>query len=524
MPRGAQSGLTSIDVADWSGGINTAVNPYKLAKNQVWRAENLLLQMNGSLTVRPGSSLADTAPAGTTDVLALYQFVHANGTLDPLAIVRFNDNTDRLYNRKTLPWTLLFTFTTLNNTPKIVAWLDKAIIAHGYELLVQTDGTAGGTSTIATGPPGAQWLVLHQNALWAWNTAAATSGIDGPNSLRQSDINSITSWPNTFQLFINRDDSDTGTGLGVFTIAEAGITPTNVLVAFKNFATYQINGLFTSTAAPTITRAQTDMGCVAGRSVQFLPSVGLVRLTHRGFGVFNGLNDQLLSETLRIYLFGGDQIYGGTDVSGIAWDVSQLSTSAQSNDPPIYLCACPLNTDNTSTRLFVYDLTTQAWTTCTYPSAFASIQTLYQPGIPPFILAGKKGTGDVWNIFQRTDLEDIGNAQVTWSVTFPPLGSPLRWYYYRRLQLKLGLVLTNIGSPVSLTGTFTTGPVQIQDTLTYTLTVPVYTLATVYAQDVTFDIGRLGEGLLAQFTGQGHVSIQGLAVHVAPKPLTRARV
>jgi len=63
-----------------------------------------------------------------------------------------------------------------------------------------------------------------------------------------SDANAPNSWPNANQTFISKDDGQQGTGLATFTIAETGISPTQTLVCFKNFSTYQVTGVFGATS------------------------------------------------------------------------------------------------------------------------------------------------------------------------------------------------------------------------------------------------------------------------------------
>lgn len=185
---------------------------------------------------------------------------------------------------------------------------------------------------------GAAHAIVYAGSLWTANTFPTTTSdqLDGPNCIKMSDVNNSESWNPANIAFLNKDDGDQIVSLATYTIAEAGISPTGSLVIFKNFSTYQITGVF-GAADLTIQQAQTDMGNVAGRSTQFIPGFGIMRLTHLGFAYFNGVGDKLTSEEIRPYLFGGQ-----SDITEIDWNYAYLSKGAQAANPPMYLAACPV--------------------------------------------------------------------------------------------------------------------------------------------------------------------------------------
>lgn len=185
---------------------------------------------------------------------------------------------------------------------------------------------------------GAACACVYAGALWLANTypISTSDDLDGPDCLKMSNLNTVGQWNPVNVAFLNKDDGDQITCLATFTIAEAGISPTGSLVAFKNFSTFQITGVF-GAADFAIQQAQTDLGCIAGRSTTFVPGYGLARLTHLGFAYFDGVNDKLISEEIRPYLFGGED-----DIQPIDWNYAYLTKGAQSVYPPMYLAACPL--------------------------------------------------------------------------------------------------------------------------------------------------------------------------------------
>jgi hypothetical protein len=186
-------------------------------------------------------------------------------------------------------------------------------------------------------PRGAAHAIVYAGSLWIFNTSPTTTAddFDGPSCLKMSDLNNPNSWNPLNIAFLEKDDGTQGMGLATFTIAEAGIPPTGSLIAFKSFSTFQINGVFGSSSF-SIQRAQTDLGCMAPRSIQFVPGFGIMRLAHLGIAVFDGVRDRLISEEIRPYLFGGQ-----TDIQPADWNFIWASKGSQVANPPMYVCAIP---------------------------------------------------------------------------------------------------------------------------------------------------------------------------------------
>lgn len=197
-----------------------------------------------------------------------------------------------------------------------------------------------GVTNANIAPRGAAHVCVYAGSLWLLNTqpTTTTDELDGPSCLKMSDINNPNSWNPLNIAFLDRDDSDYGTALQPYTIAEAGIPPTGSLIAFKNFSTFQINGVFGSSDF-SIQRAQTDMGCIAPRSTQFLPGFGVGRLTHLGVAIFDGTRDRLISEDIRPWLFGDATL---PDIQPVDWNFIYFSKGAQCADPPMYMLAVPI--------------------------------------------------------------------------------------------------------------------------------------------------------------------------------------
>lgn len=197
-----------------------------------------------------------------------------------------------------------------------------------------------GIGNTAPAPRGAAHAVVYAGSLWVLNTSPTTTtdNLDGPNALKMSDINNPTSWNPLNVAFLSKDDGDQGTGLLAFTIADVGIVSTSALFAFKNFKTFQIIGVFGSSNFQ-ILEVQTDMGCIAPRSISYVPGFGGMRLTHLGVAVLDGLRDKLISEDIRPYLFDEPNT---PDILALDWNYAYLSKAAQFANPPMYVLAVPI--------------------------------------------------------------------------------------------------------------------------------------------------------------------------------------
>jgi hypothetical protein len=294
--------------------------------------------------------------------------------------------------------------------------------------------TSQGAIVASVAPRGAAHAVAYAGSLWLANTSPQTTfdGIDGPTCLKMSDSNNPNSWNPVNTAFIGRDDGTQITGLQPFTIAALGISPTGSLCVFKEFTTYQVIGVFGSTSFE-IQPAQTNLGCIASRSIQFLPGFGVCRFTHLGFAVFDGINDRLISEDIRPYLFGG--VDSEADLTPVDPGYVYLAQSAQTTAPPMYLCAMPLlGNSGQLTRLFCYDLVMKAWAVLDLPWPISSLGSMSVGEGYPLVLAGK--TDGTIQRMQSGDLTwDTGatdQSNVTWSFRTPDVfgeGSSQRLFY-----------------------------------------------------------------------------------------------
>jgi hypothetical protein len=269
--------------------------------------------------------------------------------------------------------------------------------------------TVGSTTTDNT----VTWIATSQPS------PALVAGVDGPSCLKMSDANNPNSWNPVNTAFIAQNDGTQITGLQPFTIAALGISPTGSLCVFKEFTTYQVIGVFGS-ASFEIQPAQTNLGCLAARSIQFLPGFGVVRYSHLGFAVFDGINDRLISEDIRPYLFGG--VDSEADLVPIDTSYLYLAQSAQSVSPPMYMCAMPLvGNSGALTRIFCYDLVMKSWAILDLPWAISALNTTASGEGVPVVLCGKT-TGQV---------ERMQTGDTAWDSNLGPpnIWPPISWSF-----------------------------------------------------------------------------------------------
>jgi hypothetical protein len=242
-------------------------------------------------------------------------------------------------------------------------------------------------SNTTPAPRGAAHAISHAGSLWLWNTYPedTSDNLDGPSVLKMSDANNPNSWNPLNTAYVDKDDGQQGMGLASFTIAESGIPPEGSLVLFKEFATYQVIGVFGASDF-AIQKAQTDLGCIAPRTIKFVPGYGIVRLSHLGVAVFDGVRDRLISEEIRPYLFGGQN-----DIVQMDQSYVYMAKADVVANPPMYVMAIPVigNGNNGSlTRLCCFDLVLKAWTVIDLPFAIETLRQLNIPGGVPLTVFG----------------------------------------------------------------------------------------------------------------------------------------
>jgi hypothetical protein len=371
--------------------------------------------------------------------------------------------------------------------------------------------------TTIVAPRGAAHGVVYAGSLWLANTSPATTSdqLDGPTVIKMSDANNPNSWNPINTAFIGRDDGSQITGIQPFTIAAVGISPTGSIAVFKEFQTYQIIGLFGSTNFE-IQAAQTDMGCLAARTIQFIPGFGVVRFSHLGFAVYDGVNDRLISEEIRPYLFGGR--YQDSDITPVDMQYVYLSKSTQSVQPPMYMCAMPLQGNSGAlTRVFCYDLILKAWVIIDLPWAISSLDRVRAGEGNPLVLAGK--TDGTVQRMQAGDTLWNGSTAVNWSFRTPDVfgeGSSQR-LFFRDMVLR-GYATSAIASTVTVVPT-------VDGSVKGALSVDIVPQATNSNQfEARVSLWLNGQVAHLDISGSGSVVVDSIDWSIEPKATTARRV
>ncbi len=401
-----------------------------------------------------------------------------------------------------------------------------------------TDGVTGliwqcmGPVT-ALAPPGAMNGIYYSGSLWLWGVGTLTNEQDqtGYSALWMSDVQDIQSYNPLNQTFIAEDDGTMAMGLTTMSIAAAGIAPTAALVIFKNLSTFQFQGVFGALNA-SLVPAQTNMGCVAPRTIQFQSGVGVIRMSHEGVAVFDGERDILYSTPIRPYLFGGDPTINPVD-----WNYIKNGISALVVNPQLYVMGLPtVGTNGAINRLFVLDFVLSAtgrspvWTIVDLPFFITSMAQILTTNQTPMTVFGGYSDGTLRRWQQGDDGWDSPSNPVKWSFeTTPVTEDPTERIFVRWLQLKMKNV--NGNAQVSGYPFISDNPVAGTN-FNFILTDPSspagkYGLSQ-YGQSfyggstepelVTLNVSRTGYNVYMNVQGSGLVRISGMIWRYLDKP------
>jgi hypothetical protein len=374
---------------------------------------------------------------------------------------------------------------------------------------------AGLLTSAAPTPPGAAHVIVYSGSLWVANTWPLdnANGIDGPCAIRMSDTNAPNSWNPINQAFLDKDDGTEIQGLATFTISAQGIPPEGSLVVFKDFSTYQIQGVFGASNF-SIQRVVTDMGCTAPRSIQFVPGFGIVRLTHLGIAKFDGVRDEIISEEIRPYLFPSNDI-SLADITPMDQNYSYGSYGFQTANPPMYCVAIPIGSSGgTLTRILCYDLVTKEWGVIDLPfSLGCAVQIRAEGTIPISMLGGfSDGALQRWqagDIQWYTGAGSPNQSVVNWSFRTQEAASQVadQRLYFRRIAIRGQNTNSTTGIKVvpvvnGIPGTpYTSAPLSSGD---FEIFAPIL---------------MTGVRVHADISGSGDCQIQGHSFHTVEKPV-----
>lgn len=373
---------------------------------------------------------------------------------------------------------------------------------------------AGLTNTAAPAPPGAAHILVYAGSLWVLNTSPTntSTGIDGPCSIRMSDVNNPLSWNPINQAFLDKDDGTEGMGLASFTITAQGIPPEGSLIVFKNFSSYQIVGVFGSTNL-AIQRVKTDMGCLAPRTIQFVPGFGIMRYTHLGFANFGGVDDLIVSEDIRVYLFPTND-FSESDLTVLDSTWQSVMWGFQTASPPMYCVAAPIGVSGGQlTRIFCYDLVLKAWAApIDLPFPIATAAQFKSVSANPVTILGGFSDGLLSRWQAGDQMWDTGAtgvrlpSQVNFMVQLPDVATKGadQKLYCRRIVIR-GIATT--GNSLTVTPI-----IDGNNKPSATYPIPLQGDFELFAS-----FQRDGLRFAATITGSGQLELDRFAFHVSPK-------
>jgi hypothetical protein len=405
-----------------------------------------------------------------------------------------------------------------------------------------TDGSIvwqnGGTLVSGAPPPsGCAHLAVYSGSLWMFNTSVTDSGVstntgtgttpiarpgqglDGPCSLRMSDVDDLNSWNPINQAYLDKDDGTEGMGLGAFTIAAQGIPPEGSLCAFKRRAVYQIVGVFGADNF-AIQRVQSDMGLLAPRTLQFVPGYGLVRLTYLGVAVFDSVNDRIVSTQVEPFLIGSNDP-DNADVIPMDPEWQTIAQSALTANPPMYCCAIPVASMPGSslgalTQIMCFDLVLKAWAIINLPFPISTMA-----GVLTFSTIGQTAIGS-WN---DGTLQLIQNGDETWATSMSGSATPGQVSWSMRTPTNAS---KNASERLYLRRTVVLG--QQTGSAPSTMNIQTRNGGVVFrSQNVNMpnagDVqvqsaaGQIGRRFDAMISGSGMITIDSIEMQIEPRPI-----
>ena len=369
-------------------------------------------------------------------------------------------------------------------------------------------------NTAAPPPPGAGHIEIYSGSLWTLNTSPTNTatGLDGPTALRMSNTNNPFGWNPVNQAFLDKDDGAEGMGLGKFTITALGIPPEGSLIAFKYRVPYQIIGVFGANNF-AIQPVSSDMGCLAPRTIQFVPGYGLMRYCHLGIAVFNGFKDEVISEQIRPYLFPIND-FDAQDITVADANYIPLSWGAQTANPPMYSMAIPIgNSSGQLTRMMLYDLILKCWAApVDLPFPIGCMSQVQPVTSNPLTIIGGFNDGALqrWQAGDTQWYTGGGNSAVNVSWSLRSITVASQSSSQRVWARKVILRGTNAGAA---------GTITVQPRVSAVAQAAVnYRIAASGDFDVFADVGLTGLRFDAIFSGTVHVEIDGVDWAIEPRP------
>lgn len=408
-------------------------------------------------------------------------------------------------------------------------------------------------------PPGAMHAIYHLNSLWLWGVGATQEPNEyttGPSALWVTDVNTLNSFNPVNMYYVAAGNGQKAMGAAVMSVSAIGIEPTSSLILFKEYSTYQVMGA-PGASNFSIVAAQTNMGCVAPRTIQFVSGLGVIRMTHMGVAIFNGENDQLISDPVRTLLFGER----GSNYPQVDWSNISFASATITVNPSLYLLGLPtVGSGGKINLVLIYDLILMKWTLAVLPFYISSMSQILINSQEPVTILGSSTEGKIRRWFYNDSGWDDPSNLIQWSLQTPMIFEKSTQRMYIRMMQMRASIITPFSIP-NVTATIYVAQAYAQpvrapwpspnvniesyydngfyyEQTYYSLiennpynqgpseygtgiySISTYSTGTVYNVDsvLTYDVGNTGYGIQAVFSGSGDIAINGFTVSYMTKP------
>lgn len=360
-------------------------------------------------------------------------------------------------------------------------------------------------------PPGAAFVFQHLDFLFLWGVGSTygPDGITGPDALWQSDFQIPMSFNPADITFVGKGDGTTAQGGAVYSLSEAGIAATPQLVLFKDASTYSFLNSFPVAALVAVSGG---LGCIAPHTIQFIGSLGVMRLSYAGVTLFDGQLEHVTEYTdaIRGYLFGGLPDVTPVDFANIGKCVA-----TQSVNPPMYIFFAPLvGGTGFATRGFGYDFGLKQWfvidlpwaigAAAFLPQAVTAVASGYQS------IVGGSNDGSVRRIFAGDP--DWDGTPINGSMQMPDFGYPGTPVYIRRLNVRI--TADGGGAAPAITSATFAGTRRSGARFKRALNTPPSILG-------SLDVGETVLSGAVTISTRGQVLIEGSDAQTSDKPMAR---
>lgn len=399
-------------VVDTFGSLNTTDDPLLLEENESPDALNVVYDTVHAIKTRAGYTkvLTTTLPNPIQGIVAFYksdqtkQLVYGSGS--------------NLYRYDNAGGSVVLSGTPASFTPNqqwsFDVYMDAVYGGNGIEPLISYNGTS---YSVVNGAINPQLVKVHKNRVFAVKKNSST--------LYFSDAGNPSSFPANNFIQINTNDGQVITGLEVLQDA---------LVIFKEESIFVLTGEPLGSGNTTtignlqLRKANSDVGCTAGRSVQRVGSV-LFFMHKSGLYVFQNYASQLISAKLN-----------RTFVEDMNPAFLDQCWAVYSPVEKKYILGFPTPGSPTPDRAIVYDMLTKNFSLWdNIPGSCAA--NFRFSGIVDRVVMGDATKGIVYQLFQGTHDVAGDNGTATAGTTSSLQDTTKTWTAGQLVDAKLRIIL-----------------------------------------------------------------------------------